>query len=348
MSGTTMVDSEEFARLIDPLRPELLAHCYRMLGSVHDAEDQVQETFIRAWRSYGDFEGRASLRTWLYRIATNTCLRALENRRRRPLPSGLGGPGDHPEEPLVAVGGEIPWLQPVPDELIGNQPDDPASIVSARNSVRLALIAALQYLPPRQRAVLILRDVMRWRASEVAELLGTTTTAVNSMLQRARTQLSEAAPTADDIREPDGSQQRKLLDQYATAFENADGHALTWLLSQDAVFEMPPQPTWFSGRDQIGRFLTAQVLRQPGEFKMVRVCANGQPGFGTYRRDRGGGRYLAHGVQVLTVGAAGITHVVSFNQPELLAIFSLPPEFLPATGTAGCRPGHHNATEFTQ
>jgi len=325
MSGTTTVGSEEFAHLIDPLRPELLAHCYRMLGSVHDAEDQVQETLIRAWRSYADFEGRASLRTWLYRIATNTCLRALENRSRRPLPSGLGSPGEYPEEPLAQPGGDIPWLQPVPDELIGTHPADPASIVAARSGVRLALIAALQYLPPRQRAVLILRDVMRWRAAEVAELLGTTTTAVNSMLQRARIQLSEAAPAADDIQEPAGSQQRKLLDQYAAAFENADGAALTALLSRDAVFEMPPQPMWFAGRDQIGRFVTAQVLRKPGEFKMIRVSANCQPGFAAYRRDRDG-RYLAHGVQVLTVGVAGITHVVAFNQPELLAIFSLPPE----------------------
>jgi RNA polymerase sigma factor (sigma-70 family) len=162
-----MAVSEEFARLTDPFRPELLAHCYRMLGSVHDAEDQVQETMIRAWRSYGDFEGRASLRTWLHRIATNACLRALENSSRRPLPSGLGGPSEYPEAPPAPARPEVPWLQPIPDALVSVES---AEIVASRQSVRLALIAALQYLPARQRAVLILRDVLRWRAAEVADL----------------------------------------------------------------------------------------------------------------------------------------------------------------------------------
>ena len=186
--------SDEFARLTDPFRPELLAHCYRMLGSVHDAEDQVQETMIRAWRSYGEFEGRSSLRTWLYRIATNACLRALENSSRRPLPSGLGAPGEDPDAPLAVARPEVPWLQPIPDALVSAGPADPADIVASRQSVRLALIAALQYLPARQRAVLILRDVLGWRAAEVADLLGTSTAAVNGMLQRARARLEQAAP----------------------------------------------------------------------------------------------------------------------------------------------------------
>ena len=321
--GTAVLDGEEFARLTRPFRPELLAHCYRMLGSVHDAEDQVQETLLRAWRAYGDFEGRASLRTWLYRIATNTCLRALENRARLPLPSGLGGPGDAADPPAQSQA-EIPWLQPVPDHLISADLADPASVVSARSSVRLALIAALQYLPPRQRAVLILRDVLRWRASETADLLGTTTTAVNSMLRRARTQLSQVASAADDIGEPADPGQRRLLDQYAAAFENADGDALTRLLRADAVLEMPPSPTWFAGRDQVVGFLAARVLGQPGDFKLIRVAANGQPGFAAYLRD-GDGRYRAHAVQVLTLDAASIARVVSFNQPELFAMFGLPP-----------------------
>src|SRR5438067_1761423 len=192
-----MAVSEEFARLTDPFRPELLAHCYRMLGSVHDAEDQVQETMIRAWRSYGEFEGRASLRTWLYRIATNACLRALENNSRRPLPSGLGGPSEYPEAPLAAARPEVPWLQPIPDVLVSAGSADPAEVVASRQSVRLALIAALQYLPARQRAALILRDVLRWRAAEVAELLGTIATAVNGMLPRPRY-------VADDPGSPDG------------------------------------------------------------------------------------------------------------------------------------------------
>ena len=192
-----MTDAADFAHLADPFRAELMAHCYRMLGSVHDAEDQVQETMIRAWRSYGDFEGRASLRTWLYKIATNVCLRALENRSHRPLPSGLGAPGS-PEEPLAA-GHEVPWLEPIPDVLVQA---DPASVVVSRASLRLALIAALQYLPARQRAVLILRDVLQWRASEVADLLGISATAVNGLLLRARARIEQAGPAQDEIREP--------------------------------------------------------------------------------------------------------------------------------------------------
>src|ERR1700723_3150026 len=235
--SAAMTDAGDVARLTDPFRAELLAHCYRMLGSVHDAEDQVQETLIRAWRSYGDFEGRAALRTWLYRIATNACLRALENRGRRPLPSGLGGPSEYPEAPLAAARPEVPWLQPVPDALVSAMSADPAEIVASRQSVRLALIAALQYLPARQRAVLILRDVLRWRAAEVAELLGTTTTAVNGMLRRARARLEQAAPGQDQLHEPADPAGRALLDRYATAFQDADVTAVMQLLREDAVFE---------------------------------------------------------------------------------------------------------------
>jgi len=200
--ATDGLGSEDFARLTGPFREELLAHCYRMLGSVQDAEDQVQETLLRAWRSYGGFEGRSSVRTWLYRIATNACLRALENRVRRPLPSGLGAPAQEAGTAPGAPRTEVPWLEPIPDALFGTAPADPAAVVVSRTSMRLALIAALQYLPPRQRAVLILRDVLRWRAAEVAGLLGISTVAVNSLLQRARAQLELAAPAEDAIREP--------------------------------------------------------------------------------------------------------------------------------------------------
>ena len=331
-----MAVSEEFARLTGPFRPELLVHCYRMLGSVHDAEDQVQETMIRAWRSYEEFDGRASLRTWLHRIATNACLRALENSGRRPLPSGVGGPSEYPEAPLAAARPEVPWLQPVPDALVSAESGDPAEIVASRQSMRLALIAALQYLPARQRAALILRDVLQWRASEVADLLGTTTTAVNGLVLRARARLEQAAPVLDDIREPAEPEQRALLDRYAAAFENADVPAITRLLRQDAVFEMPPIPTWFAGRERIGRFLGLRVLRQPGDFKMVAVAANGQPGFACYLRGHDG-RHHAHAVQVLTTGAAGITHIVSFNQPELFTAFGLPQTLSAAAGMAGPR-----------
>src|SRR5215813_6363884 len=209
--GAAMLGSDDFARLTDPFRPELLAHCYRMLGSVYDAEDQVQETLVRAWRSYGEFEGRASLRTWLYRIATNACLRAIENRGRRPLPSGLTSAGETTDGSLPPVRPEVSWLQPFPDALLPGGPADPAAIAVSREGVRLALIAALQFLPPRQRAVLILRDVLRWRAAEVADLLGTSTAAANSVLQRARAQLRQAAPAKDEMREPDDAGQRALL-----------------------------------------------------------------------------------------------------------------------------------------
>jgi RNA polymerase sigma-70 factor, ECF subfamily len=331
-----MTDATDFARLTDPFRGELLAHCYRMLGSVHDAEDQVQETLIRAWRSYDGFEGRASLRTWLYKIATNTCLRALENRSRRPLPSGLGAPGS-PEEPLAAGPGEVPWLEPIPDALVRADPADPASVVVSRASLRLALIAALQYLPARQRAALILRDVLQWQASEVADLLGTTPTAVNGLLLRARARIEQAGLAQDEIREPAETSRRALLDRYAAAFENADASALSRLLAEDAVFEMPPVLTWFTGRDQIGRFLGDWVLGQPGDFKTVPVTANGQPGLAFYLLGRDGVHH-AHAVQVLTIGAGGIEHVVSFNQPELFAVFGLPPAWPAATDAPEPRP----------
>jgi len=321
---------EDFARLTDPLRPELLAYCYRMLGSVHDAEDQVQETLVRAWRSYGEFQGRASLRTWLYRIATNTCLRALENRSRRPLPAGLGGPSSDPDGPLDPARPEIPWLEPFPDARLGAvtsaaESADPAAIVTARHSMRLALIAALQYLPGRQRAVLILRDVLMWRAAEVAELFGLSTAAVNSLLQRARAGLQDAAPVADDIREPADAGQRALVDQYAAALENADLTALMRLLRADAVVEMPPVPTWFAGHAQISRFLAAHVLREPGGLRTVRAAANGQPALAVYLRGHDG-VYRAHAVQVLTCTGTGVARIVSFMEPRLFATFGLAQE----------------------
>ncbi|MEP7026238.1 MAG: sigma-70 family RNA polymerase sigma factor [Actinomycetota bacterium] len=320
--GAAMAASDDFADLTDPYRRELLAHCYRMLGSVHDAEDQVQETLLRAWRSYGDFEGRASLRTWLYRIATNSCLRAIENRSRRPLPSGLGAPNSDPDGALGPERPEVPWLQPIPDALL--PAGDPAAAADLRQSTRLALIAALQYLPGRQRAVLLLRDVLGWRAAEVAELLGTSTAAVNSMLQRARTQIAAAAPAEAELREPPGRGDRDLLDRYAAAFENADVAALMGLLTADAVLEMPPQPAWFAGRDVIGRFLAGRVLTKPGRFAMVATAANGGAATASYLRGTGGA-YHCHAIQVVTVTAAGISRVVSFHDRSLFGLFGLPP-----------------------
>jgi RNA polymerase sigma-70 factor (ECF subfamily) len=335
--GDLLAGSEDFARLTDPFRAELLAYCYRMLGSVHDAEDQLQETLLRAWRSYGGFRGQSSLRTWLYRIATNACLRALENRARRPLPSGLGGPGEDTAAQLPAVRPEVPWLQPFPDVRLRAEPDDPASIVASRAGLRLALIAALQYLPPRQRAVLILRDVLGWRAGEVAQLLDSTTAAVNSVLQRARAQLDRVAPAEDELREPDDPAGRALLDRYAAAFQDADIGALMELLREDAVLEMPPQPTWFAGREQVGSFLAAQVLREPGRFLLTAVAANGQPALAGYLPDQDG-VYRAHGIQVLTISGPRVARIVSFNDPGLFPAFGLPPALAPGS-TPGQPPG---------
>jgi RNA polymerase sigma-70 factor (ECF subfamily) len=321
---TERLGHEDFARLTEPLRAELLAHCYRMLGSVHDAEDQVQETLLRAWRSLGAFEGRASLRTWLYRIATNACLRALETRARRPLPSGLGMPASDPDGPFPGAVPEITWLEPFPDAMLPRGgPADPASIVAARADTRLALIAALQYLPPRQRAVLLLRDVLGWRAAEVAGLLGTSTVAVNSMLQRARAQLGDAAPARDQIREPADPRDRDLVGRYATAFAEADVAGLMRLLTADAVFEMPPEPVWLAGRAAVGAFLGGRVLAEPGRFRLVPAPANGQPGLASYLRGPDGA-FHAEALQVLTITGGRVARITAFRDPGLFAGFGLP------------------------
>ena len=298
-----MTVSEDFTGLTDRFRGELLAHCYRMLGSAEEAEDLVQETYLRAWRSYDGFEGRASVRTWLYRIATNVCLTAIERSRRRPLPSGLGGPAEDPEAPVVA-GLEVPWLQPLPGALLAGKHEDPAAVAVSRAGIRLAFVAALQYLSARQRAVLILRDVLEWPAAEVADLLGTTTTAVNSGLRRARAQLAQALPDEEEIAEPAEPDRRALLDRFAAAIENADASALAEMLRQDVALEMPPQLTWFTGRQAVTRFVASNLLTEPGRLRLVSVMANGQPAFAVYQREPGAG-YRAHAVLVLTVTSDG-------------------------------------------
>jgi RNA polymerase sigma-70 factor (ECF subfamily) len=317
-------ESEAFARLTEPLRAELLAHCYRMLGSVHDAEDQVQETMLRAWRSFGAFEGRSSVRTWLYRIATNACLRALENRSRRPLPAGLGAPSADPDAPLAGAQPEGAWLEPFPDARApAADPADPASIAAARADTRLALIAALQLLPPRQRAVLLLRDVLGWRAAEVAGLLDASPAAVNSLLQRAREQLRQAGLVPEQVTEPPGAADRDLVSRYAAAFAASDVAGLTRLLADDAVFEMPPQPGWFRGREAIGVFLAGRVLTRPGRFLLVPAGVNGQPGFGLYLRGPRGA-YRAHGIQALTLASGQVARITAFRDPALFPFFGLP------------------------
>ena len=225
-----MPDRAGFVQDTEPFRRELLAHCYRMLGSVQDAEDLVQETYLRAWRSYDGFEGRSSLRTWLYQIATNSCLTELAKRNRRILPSDLCDPEPDPDAYPQSTGTAVSWLQPVPDALVTSESADPAAIVAARAGLRLALVASLQHLPPRQRAVLVLRDVLAFSAAEVAVVLGTTTASVKSALQRARARLRELDLAVTQITEPTASGARALLDQYVAAFENADTAALERLL----------------------------------------------------------------------------------------------------------------------
>ncbi|SEF86935.1 RNA polymerase, sigma subunit, ECF family [Thermomonospora echinospora] len=321
-------DTEDFERLADPFRRELMAHCYRMLGSVHDAEDLVQETYLRAWRAYDRFEGRSSLRTWLYRIATSACLSALESKSRRPMPTGLGAPSADPGDDLVEQS-EVPWLEPVPDALVGAEGTDPAAVVTSKESIRLAFVAALQHLPPRQRAVLILRDVLKWRAAEVAEAVGTSTAAVNSILQRARAQLERARPSEDDVAGPLTAEQRALLDRYVEAFEAKDVPAIVALFTDDAVWEMPPFPAWYRGPADIGRHLAERCPAGPGDLRILPLAANGQPALAKYLRDPADGMYRPFNLQVLTLAGDGISHAATFLDTGLFPVFGLP-EALPA------------------
>jgi RNA polymerase sigma-70 factor, ECF subfamily len=322
--GAMLAIGEDFERRTDPFRRELLVHCYRMLGSVHDAEDLLQETMLRAWRARERFDaGRASLRTWLYRIATNACLSALESRSRRPLPSGMVGPSDDPEAPMIPRQ-EVPWLQPFPDAMLGAEREDPATALATRGSLRLAFVAAMQYLPPRQRAVLILRDVLDWSAAEVAGALDTTPAAVNSALQRARARLEEVGVDEDQIDEPSDPDRRALIDRYVTAFENADVVALERLLTDDAVLEMPPVLNWFVGREAYGRFIAHLFAMRGSDWRMVPSAANGQPAVAAYLRGRNGA-YHVHTLQVFTVTESGISHNVVFQDSSLFATFRLPP-----------------------
>lgn len=310
-----------FERLAEPYRRELLAHCYRMLGSVIDAEDQVQETYLRAWRAYGDFEQRSSMRTWLYRIATNVCLTTLRTRSRRPLPSGLGAPTDDPAATPVVAGSEIAWLEPIPDTLVADS--DPASIVTARADLRLALIASLQYLPPRQRAVLLLREVLAVPAAEVATMLDISVVAVKSALQRARARLAEVSPAADGGGEPSEPETRALLDAYMAGFENADPATLEKALRRDLVLEVTPSVTWFAGVETCLSYLKTQVLLSADACRMIPTRANGQPAAAAYYLGPDGAHH-AYAIAVLTVSTGGISRISVFAEPALFPHFDLP------------------------
>ncbi|WP_067691076.1 sigma-70 family RNA polymerase sigma factor [Nocardia jejuensis] len=317
-------DPNEFIADTERFRRELLAHCYRMMGSAHDAEDLVQETYLRAWRSYAGFEGRASVRSWLYRIATNVCFTALQSRRVRVLPSGLGGPYDGPSRaPTPAAPGEISWLEPVPDAWIAPATDDPVTVVLARESVRLALIASLQHLPSRQRAILLLREVLAFPAADTAEILGITIAAVKSGLQRARARLNELHPVDDGLLEPTDHRARALLDAYIAAFENSDAALLEQVLRVDALLEATPFRDWQAGRARCLQLLAAYVLGAPGTWRMIATTANGQPAAAVYHRGSDG-VLRASGIVVLGVTATGVSRVVEFQDSTLVATFGLP------------------------
>jgi RNA polymerase sigma-70 factor (ECF subfamily) len=317
-------NQDRFTTETERFRRELLAHCYRMVGSAHDAEDLVQETYLRAWRSYSGFEGRASIRSWLYQIATNVCLTALKPRPIRVLPSGLAGPHDGADRPPTALGpGEIAWLEPLPDAWITPLADDPAAVVVGRESLRLALIACLQHLPARQRAILILREVMAFSAAETAQILDTTTAAVKSGLQRARARLDELDREPAELLEPTDRRARALLDGYIAAFERSDASLLEQVLRADATLEATPFRDWQSGRAMCIHVLDAYVLGTPGDWRMIATTANGQPAAVVYHRDTDGA-LRADGVVVLAPTATGVSQVVKFHDPALVATFGFP------------------------
>jgi RNA polymerase sigma-70 factor, ECF subfamily len=330
-------NSREFGELAEPYRRELRVHCYRILGSLYDAEDMVQETMLRAWKRLNTYEERASFRAWLYKIATNVCLDTLDQRRRRVkrlLPNYLHSASD-PQKPIEPPATEILWLEPVPDEWLADSSAlNPEAQYSTQESISLAFLVALQILPPRQRAVLILKDVMDWSASEIADLLDSTPSSVNSALHRARNTLSKnyhsritnvaAAIDSDE-------QTQKTLEKYMHAWQTADVNGLVALLKKDATLSMPPSPSWYAGRDAIRTFAANTVFANEGMFpgiaigrwKLLPVQANGGPGAAVYQRMENG-EYHPFGIHVLTSDKGLISQIICFIDPSLPTRFGLP------------------------
>lgn len=317
----------DFSSLTQRYERELLAHCYRMSGSFHEAEDLVQETFLRAWKASADFQGRSSVRTWLYRIATNVCLTNLEGRPRRPLPAGLGTPDARTGDALE-LDQEIPWLEPVPDAAV---------VVAERDSIRLAFVAALQHLPARQRAVLILRDVLRWSAAEVAEALETSSAAVNSALQRAHAQMADRALTEDTVASELSPDQERLLERYVEAFWRKDVDTIVSLLTADATWDMPPFTSWFKGPANIGWLIGNECPGGRHDMPMLPTSANGQPAYGLYMRTPAGD-FVPFQLQVLELDGDRVRHVTAFFDHALFAKFGLP-DRLPADHGSQPTPG---------
>ncbi|MEU8239692.1 sigma-70 family RNA polymerase sigma factor [Actinoplanes missouriensis] len=313
----------DIATQLEPFRPELTGYCYRMLGSMFEAEDAVQDTMIRAWKGFDRFEGRSALRSWLYRIATNVCLTMLGSAQRRVRPMDLGPAGSghatHPGEPRP----EEIWVGPVPDARLF-EGTDPAHLIAERESVRLAFVAALQLLPAKQRAVLLLREVLAWSAQEVAELLGTSVAGVNSALQRARATIA-AADLSADVHQPLDTGQRALLARYVKAFEEYDLAALTTLLHEDATLSMPPLPLWLRGPDDITAWMAGTGRGCRGS-RLVPTVANGLPAFGQYRPAASGDGHEPWSLIVLEISGGRIAAVTNFlDTGRLFPLFDLPP-----------------------
>jgi RNA polymerase sigma-70 factor, ECF subfamily len=309
-------DEHAYGRLVEPHRSELHVHCYRMLGSVHDAEDALQDTLLRAWRGLARFEGRSSLRSWLYTIATNTCLSTIAGRPKRVLPIDYGpaaDPHDGPGEPVV----ESVWVEPYPDERLGLEDGfaAPEARYELRESVELAFVAALQHLPPNQRAVLILREVLGFSAREVADSLETTVASVNSALQRARAAVDERLPEQsqqETLRSLGDDALRDVVDRYVEAWERGDVEAVVAMLAEDATFAMPPLRTWYRGRDEIAVFLAGWPLSGDWRWRHVRTRANGQEALAFYSWDAEEESYLPFALNVLTLRGALISDVTAF------------------------------------
>jgi RNA polymerase sigma-70 factor, ECF subfamily len=319
---------EAFRELVEPHRTDLHAHAYRMLGSTHDAEDALQEAMLDAWRGLATFEGRSSIRVWLHKIATNACLRLIARRPKRMLPADYSPAAedrDFSPRPLV----ESIWVEPYPDQMLGLEEGfaGPEARYERRESVELAFIAMVQHLPPRQRAVLLLREVLGFSAREVAEALDTTVASVNSALQRARKAVDERIPAQSQqaaLRALGDERVRELVERYVAAWEAGDANAILALLTDDATFAMPPDPTWYSGRDAIAAFLPKGPLRDRWRFIPARV--NGQLAFATYNWDAERGLYVAHAVDVLALEGARVKEITAFLTPDGFADLGLPNE----------------------
>jgi RNA polymerase sigma-70 factor, ECF subfamily len=326
-SLTTKPATDELAGRLEEHRSELTAYCYRMLASPFEAEDAVQETFIRAWRGFERFEGRAALRSWLYRIATNVCLDLLSGRERRARPMDLG-PSSEPLAEHLHTLPETTWIQPMPDALVVPADGDPAEVTVARETIRLALVAALQHLPPRQRAVLILCEVLRWKAAEVAELLETSVASVNSALQRARATLEASDVSAADTSPSVDAADAELLARYVKAFEQYDMDALTSLIQEDATQSMPPFDMWLSGRDDILSWWVGPGAGCRGSRVIPTLAANGSPAFGQYKPNEAGDGYEPWALQVLEMRDGRIVEFTFFLDTDtLFPLFGLPLEF---------------------